>query len=289
VVPTATKLEFLKLLASAGCQDIELTSFVRPQWVPQLADARELLALAMQEPMLEGVRLWGLVPNEVGLERAQEGGLNCVATVLSASETHNKKNLNRTIRESLAGLVAVIETAVASDLKVRAYISTVFGCPYEGDVPLTASLALAEKLLAAGASEIALGDTVGMGNPRQVEAAVALFEKNGIGVEKLAIHLHDTRGTALANALTAYQCGIRTIDGSVAGLGGCPYAPGASGNAATEDMVQMFEAMGVSTGISLEKLAEAGLFMENVLQRGLPGRYHQYFRGARERALRAAG
>ena len=287
VVPTAAKLELISRLVQAGCRDVEVTSFVRPRWVPQLADAVELVSLL---PQVEGVNYWGLVPNQVGLERAIEGGIHCVATVLSASETHNKKNVNRTVRESLAAIEDVIATALGGGMRVRAYISTVFGCPYEGHVAPEASLAIAERLLAAGAEEIALGDTVGMGNPRQVEEVVALFEKAGIGVEKLSMHFHDTRGTALANAFAAYNAGIRTIDGSVGGLGGCPYAPGASGNASTEDLVHMFEAMGVTTGISLEALAEAGIYAEQMLGRDLPGRYHQYFRGARQRAnARAAG
>ena len=287
VVPTAAKLELIARLVQAGRRDVEVTSFVRPRWVPQLADAVELVSLL---PQVEGVNYWGLVPNQVGLERAIEGGIHCVATVLSASETHNKKNVNRTVRESLAAIEDVIATALGGGMRVRAYISTVFGCPYEGHVAPEASLAIAERLLAAGAEEIALGDTVGMGNPRQVEEVVALFGKAGIGVDKLSMHFHDTRGTALANAYAAYNAGIRTIDGSVGGLGGCPYAPGASGNASTEDLVHMFEAMGVDTGISLEALAEAGIYAEQMLGRDLPGRYHQYFRGARQRAgARAAG
>jgi len=285
VVATAAKLKLIEYLVAAGCKDIEVTSFVRPRWVPQLADAVDLVA---QLPKVEGVRYWGLVPNEVGLERAMESGLHCVATVLSASETHNKKNVNRTVRESLASIENVIATATGAGLQVRGYISTAFGCPYEGFVALESSLAIAERLLAAGASQIALGDTVGMGNPSLIEAMIARFERSGIPVSLLGMHLHDTRGTALANALTAWNCGIRTIDGSVGGLGGCPYAPGASGNAATEDVVHMFEAMGISTGISLDALSEAGMYAEQLLGRDLPGRYHQFHRGAQQRALARA-
>lgn len=285
VVATAAKLKLIEYLVAAGCKDIEVTSFVRPRWVPQLADAIDLVA---QLPEVEGVRYWGLVPNEVGLERAMEGGLRCVATVLSASETHNKKNVNRTVRESLASIENVIATATGAGMQVRGYISTAFGCPYEGFVALESSLAIAERLLAAGASQIALGDTVGMGNPALIEAMIARFERAGIPVSLLGMHLHDTRGTALANALTAWNCGIRTIDGSVGGLGGCPYAPGASGNAATEDVVHMFEAMGITTGISLDALSEAGMYAEQLLGRDLPGRYHQFHRGAQQRALARA-
>lgn len=287
VLSTDMKLGLIQRLIDAGCRDIEVSSFVRPRWVPQLADAAELIP---RLPKAEGVNYWGLVPNEVGLERAMESGLGCVATVLSASETHNKKNVNRTVRESLASISEVTTTATRSGLRVRAYISTAFGCPYEGAIQPDAVLAIAERLLAAGAEEIALGDTVGMGDPSQIEAMVARFDRAGIGVARLGLHLHDTRGTALANALTGFRCGIRTIDGSVGGMGGCPYAPGASGNAATEDIVNMFGAMGVTTGIDLDRLCEAGAFAESALGHALPGRYHRYALGARQRqqAVRAA-
>lgn len=281
VVPTEAKVELIRRLAGAGLRDVEVTSFVRPNWIPQLADARELVP---QLPRGLEVDWWGLVPNPVGLERAVESGLRHVATVLSASETHNKRNLNRSVRESLAGLEEVIGVARAEGMRVRSYISTVFGCPYEGPVAPEATLALATRLLAAGADEIVLGDTVGMGNPRQVEGMVALLGGAGIPVDRLAVHFHDTRGTALANAFAAWQCGIATFDASVAGLGGCPYAPGAAGNLATEDLVYLFHGMGVETGIDLPALAEVGVYAEDLLGRELPGRYHQYHQGALRRA-----
>lgn len=281
VVPTEAKVELIRRLAAAGLRDVEVTSFVRPNWIPQLADARELVP---QLPRGLEVDWWGLVPNLVGLERAMESGLRHVATVLSASETHNKRNLNRTVRESLAGLEEVIGVARAEGMRVRSYISTVFGCPYEGPVAPEATLALATRLLAAGADEIVLGDTVGMGNPRQVEGLIALLDGAGVPVDRLAMHFHDTRGTALANAFAAWQCGISTFDASVAGLGGCPYAPGAAGNLATEDLVYLFHGMGVETGIDLPALAEVGVYAEELLGRELPGRYHQYHQGALRRA-----
>ena len=281
VVPTAQKAELIARLAGAGLTDIEVTSFVRARWIPQLADAEELIPVL---PRGTGATWWGLVPNRVGLERALESGVRHIATFLSASETHNKKNVNRTVRESLAGIEEVISVARDEGMRVRSYISTVFGCPYEGEVAPAATLELARKLLAAGADEIVLGDTVGLGNPRQVQEILALLTGEGIPLERLSVHFHDTRGTALANALTAWQCGIGTFDASVGGLGGCPYAPGAAGNLATEDLVYMFNGMGVKTGVDLEALAEAGAFAGEVLGRDLGGRYQQAWRGERRRA-----
>ena len=280
VVPTAAKAELIARLVASGVRDIEVTSFVRPRWIPQLADAQDLVASL---PRVDGVNYWGLVPNMHGLERAIECGITCAATFLSASETHNKKNLNRTVRESMASLEEVIAVARDENIRVRSYISTVFGCPYEGDVAIDATLRLAERLLAAGAETIALGDTTGMGDPALVERVVTRLTSAGIPLSALAMHFHDTRGTALANALAAWQLGITQFDGSVAGLGGCPYAPGASGNAATEDLVNMFESMGIGTGIDLFALADAGNFASDTLGRELPGRYHLYWRGAAER------
>jgi hydroxymethylglutaryl-CoA lyase len=287
VLPTATKAELIGRLVAAGVRDVEVTSFVRPRWIPQLSDASELCALL---PRGTGARFWGLVPNAVGLERALEAGLRHVATFLSASETHNKKNLNRTVRESLAALEEIIPVARDEQVEVRAYISTVFGCPYEGEVPVDSTLRLATRLLEAGAGVIALGDTTGMGNPRQVEQVLEALFAAGIGPDRLAVHLHDTRGAALANGLTALRMGVRNVDASVAGLGGCPYAPGASGNLATEDLVHALEGMGVATGIDLAALAEVGCWLEEQLGRELPGRYHLYWRGSagRRRAQSAS-
>lgn len=281
VVPTAAKAELIARLAASGLKDIEVTSFVRARWIPQLSDADELVPMLPRE---DGVNRWALVPNPVGLERAIEGGVRCVATFLSASETHNKKNVNRTIRESLAGVAEVIHVAKDEGMRVRSYISTVFGCPYEGEVAPEATLRIAEALFSAGTDEVILGDTVGMGNPSQVDVLLPLLVRAGYPLARIGVHFHDTRGAALANSLTAWRGGVTMFDASVAGLGGCPYAPGASGNLATEDLVHMFEGMGVDTGIDLDLLAEAGHYAETVLGRPLPGRFHQYHQGARARA-----
>lgn len=285
VVPTDAKVGLIERLADAGFTDIEVTSFVRAAWIPQLADAAEVVR---RLPAREGVRYWGLVPNRVGLERAISVGLRHVATFLSASETHNKKNLNRTRRESLATLGEVLAVARDEGITVRGYISTAFGCPYEGEVPAHKVVEVARELYDAGAAEIALGDTVGMGNPRQVRHVVEAVLESGIPIDRVALHMHDTRGTALANILAAWHLGVRTFDGAVAGVGGCPYAPGASGNVASEDLINMFESMGVATGIDLGAAAEAGAFLEAALDRPLPGRYHRYYLGAVERARAAA-
>ncbi len=280
VVPTAVKLAHLDRLIAAGFKDIEVTSFVRPRWVPQLADASEI---ARNLPKVEGVRFWALVPNPVGLDRALDAEIRHICTFLSASETHNQKNVNRTVAESLAGLRKVIPTAVGEGGKVRAYISTVFGCPYEGAVDPERTLDIALELLALGATEIAFGDTVGHGHPRQVRAILARMLEGGVPLSAVAVHFHDTRGTALLNAWTAYELGVQTFDGSVGGVGGCPYAPGAAGNVATEDLVYLFHESGVDTGVELDRTCAAAEFMEDALGRRLPGRYLQSWQGQRER------
>jgi hydroxymethylglutaryl-CoA lyase len=275
VVPTGTKLELLQRLVDAGCKDIEVASFVRPRWVPQLADAAEVVR---RLPAAEGVRFWALVPNKVGLERAMDAGIQNFATFLSASETHNKKNLNRTMRESLAGAQQLIEIGMSHGMTVRSYISTVFACPYEGAVAVERTIELAKALLEAGASEVVLGDTTGMANPEQVLSVLQTLVEAEIDLALIGVHFHDTRGTALANAYAAWKFGVRMFDGSVAGIGGCPYAPGAAGNVATEDLVNLFETMGESTGIQLDTLCAAGAVMADVLGRELPGRFYQYWR-----------
>lgn len=286
VVPTDAKVELISRLAAAGYRDIEVSSFVRPRWIPQLADASDVIA---RLPRIDGVTWWALVPNVRGLERALDAGLGAVATFMSSSETHNLRNVNRTTRESLAELREVIATAVSEGLRVRSYISTVFGCPYEGHVAPERSVELAAALIDAGAEMISLGDTTGMGNPSQVQDILGRMRAAGIAIERLALHMHDTRGTALANVLAGLQAGVRTFDASVSGLGGCPYAPGASGNAASEDLIAMLEDMGFDTGVDLDRVCEAGLFIESVLGRELPGRYHQYYRGQSSRSRAANG
>ncbi|MCB9745644.1 MAG: hydroxymethylglutaryl-CoA lyase [Alphaproteobacteria bacterium] len=286
VLPTEHKVEFIRRLIAAGYSDIEVSSFVRPRWIPQLADASDVVAAL---PRDTDVTFWALVPNRRGLERAMDAGMGAVATFMSASETHNLKNVNRTRRESLAGLREVIGLATAEGMRVRAYISTVFGCPYEGHVPAERTLELAGELLEAGAEQLSLGDTTGMGNPRQVIEVLSKLVDAGVPLDRIALHMHDTRGTALANILAGLQFGVRTFDASVAGLGGCPYAPGAAGNAASEDLIYMLESMGYDTGLDLDAVSDAGVFIEEALGRKLPGRYHQYHKGvaAKKRAQTA--
>jgi hydroxymethylglutaryl-CoA lyase len=221
------------------------------------------------------VRYWGLIPNRRGLDRAIDCGLTHVATFLSASETHNQKNLNRTQRETLAAQRDVIESAKAEGLTVRAYISTVFGCPYEGDVSVDQTIRLSKALLESGADNIVLGDTIGAANPAQVSRIIAAVTNAGIPIERTALHMHDTRGTAVANVMAGLEAGIRTFDGSVAGVGGCPYAPGAAGNAASEDLIAVLHAMGWDTGIDLDRACDAGVFLADALGRELPGRMHR--------------
>jgi hydroxymethylglutaryl-CoA lyase len=279
-IPLAGKIELLQALIAAGLTRIELTSFVSPRWVPQLADAEELVKAA-QPPA--GVTVSALVPNAKGFERALAAGLKEIAVFMSASETHNRKNTNKSIAESLQTFEEVVPPARDAGLAVRAYVSTVWGCPYEGDVPVSASLGIARRLLELGCYQVSLGDTIGVGTPLQTKRIVQAFLSE-IPAPKLALHLHDTRGTALANALVGLELGILDFDASVAGIGGCPYAPGAAGNLATEDLVYMLDGLGVKTGINLELLIEAGRVAETILGRHLPGKVHQ----AGPRVLRRA-
>jgi hydroxymethylglutaryl-CoA lyase len=270
-IPIEGKKQLLSALIASGLKRIELTSFVSPRWVPQLADA-EQLAREFQAP--NGVTLSALCPNAKGFERAQAAGLQEIAVFMSASETHNKKNTNKTIAESLETFAEVLPPALAAKMRVRAYVSTVWGCPYEGDVDPQASLAIARRLLELGCYQVSLGDTIGVGTPLVTKRLVSLFLAE-FPPEQLALHFHDTRGTALANALVGIELGIRDFDAAVAGLGGCPYAPGAAGNLATEDLVYMLHGMGIKTGIDLDQLIEAGRVAESVVGRRLPGKVHQ--------------
>jgi hydroxymethylglutaryl-CoA lyase len=271
VIPTSQKKLLLAALVRAGLSRIELTSFVSPKWVPQLADAEQM---AREVDVPAGVQLSALVPNAKGLERALSTGLPEIAVFLSASETHNKKNVNKTVGRTLEVFAEIVPPALEAGVRVRSYISTVWGCPYEGDVDPAASIAIAERLVELGCYQVSLSDTIGVGNPRQTRDIV----ERALGVmpaDAIALHLHDTRGTALANIVTALDMGIRNFDASVAGLGGCPYAPGAAGNVATEDLVFMLEGMGLDTGVELEALVEAGNVAEQVTGRVLPGKVHK--------------
>ena len=271
VIPTAQKKLLLAALVEAGLRRIELTSFVSPKWVPQLADAGELAAEVV---VPDDVQLSALVPNAKGLERALESGLPEIAVFLSASETHNKKNVNKTIARTLEVFGEIVPPALEAGVRVRAYVSTVWGCPYEGAVDPAQAIDIAVKLSELGCYQISLGDTVGVGNPRQTRE-ILTRALDALPKDEIALHLHDTRGTALANILVGLDMGIRDIDASVAGMGGCPYAPGAAGNVATEDLVFMLDGMGMETGVDLEQLIKAGELAEQVVGRVLPGKVHR--------------
>jgi len=278
-LPTRAKARLIDALVAAGEKRIEVTSFVSPKWIPQLADAEELLRLVGRR---EGVVFSALVPNLKGLERAKEAGLEEAAVFISASEAHSKKNINKSIAEALGGAREVTVAALKAGMRVRGYLSTVWGCPYEGLVPVERVVDICRQLVDAGLYQLSLGDTIGVGTPRQTEEILEALLKH-IPPEKLALHMHDTRGTALANALVGLSAGVTTFDASIGGLGGCPYAPGAAGNLATEDAVFMLHGMGVETGINLDRLVEAGEIAQELIGRKLAGKYLQAALGEREK------
>jgi hydroxymethylglutaryl-CoA lyase len=273
----AAKLRLVGALAEAGLSRIELGSFVRPDWIPQLADTDEVARRAVRKP---GVRYAALVPNRTGLERAIAAGMAEVAVFMSSSETHNLKNTNKAVAQSLAHFEGIVPLAKKQGLFVRANLSTVWGCPYEGKVAPRRSLEIARQLQAIGCDELSLGDTIGVGNPRQTREILELFLRD-FPPAMLALHLHDTHGTALANCLTALEMGITIFDTSIGGMGGCPYAPGAAGNLATEDLASMLADMGIATGVDLGKLIEAGALAQELVGRKLPGRRLQAALGRR--------
>jgi hydroxymethylglutaryl-CoA lyase len=261
----------IEALISSGLQRIEITSFVSQHWIPQLADADRLADVVGQR---EGVRLSALCPNLRGLARARVADLREVAVFLSASESHNRRNINKSIEEALAVFRGLIPQALGYEMRVRGYVSTAWGCPYEGAIDPDKVLYLARSLLQLGCYEVSLGDTIGVGTPLQTKRLLKLLLSE-IPAHKLSMHMHDTRGQALSNVLVGLDLGVRTFDAAIGGLGGCPYAPGASGNLATEDLVYMLDHMGVQTGIDPEKLFEAGRVAEAVVRRELPGRVHR--------------
>ena len=274
-LPVDDKVRLIAALADAGLERIELGSFVRPDWIPQLADTDEV---ARRVP--KGPRYTALVPNRHGLERAVAAGLREVAVFMSASETHNRKNTNKTIAQSLEVFGEMVPAAKKQGLFVRAYLSTVWGCPYEGKVDPRRALEISLRLGEMGCDEISLGDTIGVGNPVQTRKILELFLPQ-IPAPRLALHMHDTHGTALANCLVGMEMGISIFDTSIGGMGGCPYAPGAAGNLATEDLASVLADMGVETGIDLEKLIEAGWLAQQLVGRQLPGRRLQAALGRR--------
>jgi hydroxymethylglutaryl-CoA lyase len=278
-IGTVRKLRLIEALMAAGLSRIEITSFVSAHWIPQLADADRLADLVGQR---DDVRLSALCPNTRGLARARVADLREVAVFLSASETHNRRNINKSIDQALGAFRELIPQAHEYKMRVRGYVSTAWGCPYEGAIDPGKVLGLTRTLLDLGCYEVSLGDTIGVGTPLQTKRLLKLLLAE-LPAQKLAMHMHDTRGQALANVLVGLDLGIRVFDAAIGGLGGCPYAPGASGNLATEDLVYMLHHMGVHTGVDPEKLFEAGQVAEAVVRRELPGRVHR----AGLRALRS--
>jgi isopropylmalate/homocitrate/citramalate synthase len=271
VIPAEGKVDYITALGDAGLRVIEAGAFVSPKWVPQMADTGEVYANIPKDP---GVEYPVLVPNMKGLERAMEVGVTSIAIFTAASESFNKRNINMSIEESFENYAPVAVRARSVGMRVRGYISTAFGCPYEGEVPPEKVLEVSARLLDLGCYEVSVGDTIGVGTPMQVQGVIGMLLQV-IPASKLAMHFHDTRGTALANSLAALEMGIATYDAASGGLGGCPYAPGASGNMATEDLVYMLDAMAIETGVDIKRLVDASQIIAPYLDHPLPGRYLQ--------------
>ena len=283
LIPTDDKIAFIDALSRTGLRAIEITSFVNPRWIPQLADAVEVSRRITRRP---GVIYSALVPNRQGLDSALAAGMGEIAVFMSASETHNKKNINKTIAATLEAFRDTVPPALAAGLKVRAYVSTVYGCPYEGAVDPAKAVELCRELRRLGCYQVSLGDTIGVANPRQVRDVLSRVLAE-TPAREVAVHFHDTRGTALANILVSVEMGITTVDSALGGLGGCPYAPGASGNVATEDVIYMLEGMGVHTGVDLDKLVEVSRLASTLVGHEVPSKFYRAYMGARGRS--AAG
>ncbi len=268
IVPTDKKAEFIRLLADSGLQDIEVASFVHPQRVPQLADAVELIR---RLDCNSNVRYSALVPNMKGMARAIESGIRRIAVFTAASETFNRKNINMGIEESLDAFKPVVDLAIEEGMSVRGYISTCFVCPYEGAVSKDKVAEVTTRLFDLGVDEVSIGDTIGAATPKDVESTVSLLISI-FSPEKLAMHFHDTYGLAIANVYQCLQMGLTTFDSSTGGIGGCPYAPGASGNVATEDLLYLLDRLGIETGVASQRLRAASRFIAAELGRELPSR-----------------
>lgn len=266
------KIDFISKLVESGIKDIEATSFVRADRIPQMGDAVHLFEALKSKVSIDKNHLICLVPNPKGLENAIKVGVKDIAVFTATSEEFNKKNINASIDESFERIRAVCEEAKKHGMRIRGYISTVFGCPYEGKTSLNKMAELSEKLFDLGAYEVSLGDTIGVANPLQVKE-VANVLSGGPSLDKFSLHMHDTRGTALANVLSGLEAGFTSFDSSAGGLGGCPYAAGATGNLATEDLVYMLHSMGVKTGVDLDKLSEASTFILSELGRVSSSKY----------------
>ena len=278
VVPAAVKAEFIRRLAAAGLETIETTSFVPPTWVPQLADAREVLADLGE--VGRGPLRPVLVPNERGLDNALEAGVGAIAIFGSATETFARKNLNRTVAESIDMFAPVVARAKEAGLWVRAYVSMCFGDPWEGPVPVEQVVAVAQRLMDLGADQLSLGDTIGTGTTGHVSRLLDTLDARGIGADRIGVHFHDTYGQALANTMTALRHGVTVVDASTGGLGGCPYAKSATGNLATEDLVWALDGAGVQTGIDLASLVETSVWMAGHLGRPSPSSVVKALAGA---------
>lgn len=270
-IATADKIAFVNQLSEAGHAAIEVSAFVSPKWVPQMADAAAVFAGITRR---SGVRYTALVPNRAGLERALAAGVTEVAIFAAASEAFSRKNINQSIADSLATYKAVVDDAAAAGVKVRGYLSTCFYCPFEGRIAPAQVVPIALRLRDLGVYEIAVSDTIGAATPGEVFELLGALSKD-LPVEQTALHFHDTRGTALANVLAGLECGVTTFDSSAGGLGGCPYAPGAAGNLATEDLLYMLDGSGIETGISIDRVTAASRFIEPKLGHALPSRYLQ--------------
>ena len=279
VVPAADKIGFVDRLSAAGLAVVEAGAFVSPKWVPQMADTAAVFAGIARRP---GVRYPALVPNLTGLERAREAGVTDVAVFAAASETFSQKNINQTIEGSLALYRTVCVKANEFGMRVRGYVSTAFGCPFEGAVPAARVAEVSCALIDMGVYEVAVSDTIGIAHPGQVPQVIEAVVAR-VPLHLLALHFHDTRGTALANVLSALECGVTTFDSAAGGLGGCPYAPGATGNLATEDLVYMLNGLGVETGVNLDAVVDASAFIESRVGHPLPSRYFRAASSLRKR------
>jgi hydroxymethylglutaryl-CoA lyase len=280
-IATADKITFVNRLSAAGLHAIEVSAFVSPRWVPAMADAADVFAGIARA---QGVRYSALVPNVRGLERALAANVEEVGIFAAASETFSRKNINQDIAESFSTYAAVCDAARAGGVRVRGYVSTAFGCPFEGAVPAPRVVESTRRLLELGVYEVAVSDTIGVAHPGQVRGVLDALLK-AIPCGSLALHFHDTRGTALANVLASLEYGIATFDAAAGGLGGCPYAPGATGNLATEDLIYMLDGLEIETGVQIERLLDASRFIEPLVGHPLPSRYVRAEAATRRRGV----
>ncbi|MBB6452789.1 hydroxymethylglutaryl-CoA lyase [Salirhabdus euzebyi] len=270
-ISTVDKVNWINRLSNSGLSYIEVTSFVHPKWIPQLSDS---IQVAKSIDRKDGITYAALVPNRKGLEGALEANMDEISVFMSASETHNQKNINKSINETFPVLEEVVKVAKQENKTVRGYVSTVFGCPYEGEIAIEDVVYVSKRLFEMGIDELSLGDTIGVANPKQVDRVLREI-RHQFPEQQIALHFHNTRGTALANCLAAMQLGFTTFDASLGGLGGCPYAQGASGNLATDDLIYMLDGMAIETNVQLDALLDAGRFIQDRLGKPLPSHQMQ--------------